>query len=228
MSDLNPTPVIAIDGHAGAGKSTVADLVAQKLGFWHVNTGLYYRAVTWLALQQGLGLDQAEAIAELAAASQLDLRQKAGRQEIYVGGEAVTDQVRSPEINRSISRVSAYAGVREVITSRLQALTHPHGIIMDGRDIGTVVYPQAVLKIFLTASVEERARRQHEEALSKGQNLSLEEFQEMVATRDQQDSQREVAPLRQAEDAVCLDSTGCSPEAVAAEILALWQQRQAP
>lgn len=224
-SEHHPPPVIAIDGHAGAGKSTVADLVAERLGFWHVNTGLYYRAVTWLAFQQDIPVEAQAPIEAIAATADIEVREGASQQEVFANGQMITEQVRTPEINRAISQVSAYPGVRNEITRRLQNLSHPRGIIMDGRDIGTVVFPQAPLKIFLTASVAERARRQHEEALARGQDIGYEEFKELVSTRDRLDSQRSVAPLKQAEDAVLLDSTGKTPADMAARILALWEQR---
>ncbi|MEZ0374237.1 MAG: (d)CMP kinase [Candidatus Sericytochromatia bacterium] len=224
-SNYSSTPVIAIDGHAGAGKSTVADLVARELGFWHVNTGLYYRAVTWLAFRQDLPIEDQARIEALAENADIVVSEHNGQQEVFVAGQAITDQVRTPAINRAISPVSAYPGVRTAITRRLQQLRHPNGIIMDGRDIGTVVFPHAPLKIFLTASVGERARRQHEEALARGQQISLEELQELISSRDRMDSQRSVAPLKQADDAIRLDSTGQSPEAMASRILQLWQER---
>lgn len=219
-------PVIALDGHAGAGKSTVAQEVARQLKFWHVNTGLYYRAVTWLALQHGIAADDSPALCQLARNHRLELQEQAGQQRILIDGLDRTDQLRSPEINRLISPVSADAGVRAEITQRLRQLQHPHGIIMDGRDIGTVVFPNAQLKIFLTASVEERARRQHAEALARGEDISLQTFQELVANRDRQDSERAVAPLKQAGDAILLDSTGLTPETVVQRILSLWQEAQ--
>lgn len=223
-SNYSP-PVIAIDGHAGAGKSTVADLVAERLGFWHVNTGLYYRAVTWLAFQRDIPMDDQARIEALAPSADIEVREGGIQQEVYAEGRNITEQVRTPEINRAISVISAYPGVRSAITGRLQQLQHPRGIIMDGRDIGTVVFPQAPLKIFLTASVEERARRQHEEALGRGQRIGFEELMELISTRDRLDSQRSVAPLKQADDAVRLDSTGKTPADMASRILALWQQR---
>lgn len=222
---LNLTPVIAIDGHAGAGKSTVADLVAHTLGFWHVNTGLYYRAVTWLAFEHQLNLDDQAGIEALAHQAQIEVREGETQQEVFVAERAITDLVRTPEINRAISPVSAFAGVRSAITSRLQSLTHARGIIMDGRDIGTVVYPHAALKIFLTASVDERARRQHAEAVAKGQQISFDDLRQMIISRDAQDSQRTVAPLKQADDAICIDSTGKTPQEIAAEILTLWERK---
>lgn len=222
----NKTPVIAIDGHAGAGKSTVADLVATELGFWHVNTGLYYRAVTWLALQEQCPVSAQAKIEDLARSAEIEVQEDDGHQDVFVNRQKITDQVRTPDINRHISQISAYAGVRHAITSRLQALQHPQGIIMDGRDIGTVVFPQAALKIFLTASVEERARRQHADSEAQGHEISLQEFRNLVADRDRKDSERAVAPLMEAEDAVHLDSTGRSPEEIAQKIMQLWRARQ--
>lgn len=220
------TPVIAIDGHAGAGKSTVADIVADQLSFWHVNTGLYYRAVTRLAQAQGLELTQENEISQLAQQAEIDVRIDSQHQEhVFANGEDISEQIRTPAINHAISQVSAYPGVRDAITRRLQALVHPQGIIMDGRDIGTVVYPQARLKIFLTASVDERALRQFQEARNNGQDVSLESFKQAIIDRDTKDSQREVAPLKQAEDAVLVDSTSQSPAEVAEQVMQLWQQR---
>jgi len=226
MTAPHPTPVIALDGHAGAGKSTVAKAIAAQLQFWHVNTGLYYRGVTWLALQQGLSLQHQAALEALAQTADIDVREVQGQEQLFVNGQQLNAEVRTPEINQAISTVSAYPGVREAITSRLQQLSHPRGIIMDGRDIGTVVFPQAQLKIFLTASVAERARRQHEEAQAQGIEISLADFQALVAARDRQDSEREVAPLRQAPDAVLVDSTAQSPAEIVASVLQLWAQKQ--
>lgn len=215
--------VIAIDGHAGAGKSTLADLIAARLNFWHVNTGLYYRAITWLALAEHIAADNEEALTRLAHTADLEVKEGKTQQELWVNGQDVTQQVRVPEVNRLISQVASSPGVREAITSRLQQLQHPKGIIMDGRDIGTVVFPQADLKLFLTASVEERARRQWEDNQKKGIQLSLQELEEMIASRDKQDSERDVAPLCQAPDAILLDSTHQSVEALAEQALSMWE-----
>lgn len=227
MTQISP-PVIALDGHAGAGKSTVASQVAQRLGFWHVNTGLYYRALTWKILQQGLNPENQPRVEALARQVQIQIREDAqGLQHIWLDGQEISHEVRTPAINRHISLISSYAGVREAITQQLRQIQHPKGIIMDGRDIGTVVFPHATLKIFLTASVEERARRQYQDAQAQGQEISLEELQQAIARRDRLDSERAVAPLRQASDAIRVDSTGLSPEGVIEKILALWAERQA-
>lgn len=216
--------VIAIDGHAGAGKSTLADLIAERLNFWHVNTGLYYRAVTWLSLQNNVSPTDAEALTQLAHSAEIEVKESQQQQELWVNGQEVTEAVRIPEVNRLISQIASLAGVRNAITSRLQRLQHPKGIIMDGRDIGTVVFPHADLKLFLTASVEERARRQFADNAQKGIHLSLEELEEMIASRDQQDSERDVAPLCQAQDAILLDSTHQSVQSLAEQALSLWEK----
>ncbi len=217
--------VIAIDGHAGAGKSTLADLIAEHLDFWHVNTGLYYRAITWLAVEQKISPENHEALTALAQDADMLVKEGETCQELWVNGKDITEAVRIPAINRRISQVASVSGVRDAITHRLQQLDHPRGIIMDGRDIGTVVFPNADLKLFLTASVPERARRQFADNARKGIHLSLEELEEMIASRDRQDSEREVAPLRQASDAILLDSTEQSVEALAEQVIQLWQKR---
>lgn len=217
------TAVIALDGHAGAGKSTVADLVAEQLGFWHINTGLYYRAVTWLALKENTSPSEQARIEILAKTSDIEVKEHNKQQQVFVNQQNITGEVRTPEINRAISQVSAYSGVRDAITQRLQALEHPRGIIMDGRDIGSIVFPDAPLKIFLTASVEERARRQYADAKASGQDISLQELKHSISERDRKDTERIVAPLIEAKDAIRIDSTGLSPQEVVQNILDLWQ-----
>lgn len=221
------TPVIALDGHAGAGKSTVAGEVARRLGFWHVNTGLFYRAVTWKALQAHYDLANQASVEALAQAIQIDVKEDPqGLQHVWVDGQEITGEIRTPEINQQISLISSFAGVRDAITRQLRQIQHPRGLIMDGRDIGTVVFPDAQLKVFLTASVEERARRQLQDVLAQGQTSTLEELQTAIARRDKLDSERAVAPLKQAEDAIRVDSTGLTPDAVIDHILTLWTQKQ--
>ena len=223
MTIYSPIPVIALDGHAGAGKSTVAGQLARKLGFWHVNTGLFYRALTWKVLEQQLDPRQQSLIEALAFQVRIRVEEDAaGTQHVWLNQDEITALMRTPEINRHISLFSSYPGVREAITGQLRQIYHPRGIIMDGRDIGTVVFPTAPLKVFLTASVEERAQRQYRDARAQGQAISLEELKQAIIKRDQMDSEREVAPLKQAPDAVCLDSTGMTIDAVVQQILELW------
>lgn len=221
------TPVIALDGHAGAGKSTVAGEVARRLGFWHVNTGLFYRAVTWKVLQAQYDLGNQASIEALAQVMEIAVKEDAeGQQHVWVNGQEITGEIRTPEINQHISLISSFAGVRDAITQQLRQIQHPRGIIMDGRDIGTVVFPDAQLKIFLTASVEERARRQLQDVLAQGQSSTIEELQTAIARRDKLDSERAVAPLKQAADAIRVDSTGLAPNQVIEQILTLWNQKQ--
>ena len=221
------TPVIALDGHAGAGKSTVAGCLAKKLGFWHVNTGLFYRALTWKVLHDQLDPRRQEEIEALAFQIEIRVEEDtAGTQHVWLNQEEITSFMRTPEINQQISLISSYPGVREAITQQLRQIRHPRGIIMDGRDIGTVVFPNAQLKIFLTASVEERALRQYRDAQTQGQVIALDELKQAIIKRDRMDSEREVAPLKQATDAICVDSTGMTAAEVISQILKLWEACQ--
>ena len=199
-----PRPlVVAIDGPAGAGKSTVSTAVAKRLGLDRLDTGAMYRAVTALALERGVAPDDAAAVAALADASTIDL---GGR--VTIDGLDVTDVIRSPEVGRAVSVVAANPGVRRSLVRRQRAWAEAHGGgVVEGRDIGSVVFPEAVLKVYLTASPEERARRRHDEA------------PEGVARRDRIDSTRDVSPLREAEDAHLLDTTDRSVDDVVEEVL---------
>lgn len=218
------TPVIALDGHAGAGKSTVAREVARALGFWNVNSGLFYRAVTWKVLHLGIAPTDRTTIEALARQVDIQIyeRDAEGNQGVVLDGQDITEAVRTQEINRYISGIASYPGVREAVNLLLRQVEHPRGIIMDGRDIGTVIFPDATLKVFLTASVEERARRRVRELEGEGVQPNFQEVCDMIAARDQQDSEREVAPLKQAEDAEYVDTTALDSDAVIAKILALW------
>lgn len=221
-----PLPrIIAIDGHAGAGKSTVSREVAQKLGFLHINTGILYRAITWKALQVGTPIEAQGQIEQLARTVKLEPFDNQGTAGIRLDGEDITAYLRSTAINSQVSRVSAYPKVREAITQQLQNLPLDKGIVMDGRDIGTVVFPNAPLKLFLTASLETRAKRQLADEQLKDPHLSLATLVQIMAERDRQDSERSLAPLRQAPDAELIDTTTMNTTAVIEEILRLWAQR---
>lgn len=224
MINTLKTPVIALDGHAGAGKSTVAREVARALGFWNVNSGLFYRAVTWKVLHLGLAVTDQAAIESLAREADIHIyeRDSEGNQGVVLDGEDITEAVRTQAINRSISQIASYPGVREAVNKLLRQVVHPRGIIMDGRDIGTVIFPDATLKIFLTASVEERARRRVHELEEQGVDPNFQEVCEMIAARDRQDSEREVAPLKQADDAELVDTTHLNSAQVLQQILTLW------
>lgn len=215
-------PIIAIDGHAGSGKSTVSREVARRLGFLHINTGILYRALTWKALQMGIPIDAQAQIEYLAQTVHLEPFEEQGSAGVRIDGQDVTPHLRTTEINSYVSQVSAYPQVREAITKQLQALPIHKGIVMDGRDIGTVVFPMAPLKLFLTASLEARAQRQLADKQLKDPDLSLPALIAILAERDRQDSERPLAPLRQAPDAIRIDTTLMESTAVIDEILRLW------
>ncbi len=198
---------IAIDGPSGAGKSTVADELAAKLGILHLDTGAMYRAFAWRALAAGVdSLDEA-ALSGLAKDTEITVAYEDGKQRTLVNGEDVTELIRTPEISMAASNVSKFGEVRRFMVKRQQELAQTQSMILDGRDIGTKVLPDATLKVFLTASAEVRARRRFEELQAKGEAVSYAEVLEDVQRRDLQDSTREIDPLRPAEDAVIVDTS---------------------
>ena len=212
---------IAIDGPAGAGKSTVAKIVAEKLKFTYIDTGAMYRAVTYQAMQQNVALGDGAALTALAQTMKITLQPSAEGQLIFIDGQEVTQVVRTPEVTANVSQVAAHAGVREIMVELQQELARAGGVVMDGRDIATHVLPQAELKIYMSATVEERARRRFIDNEQRGIASTLEELKLAIATRDRQDSEREASPLIQAPDALFLDTTELSIEEAADEILAL-------
>ncbi|MEK0314155.1 (d)CMP kinase [Cohnella sp. 56] len=209
---------IAIDGPAGAGKSTVARLVAGKLQYVYVDTGAMYRAVTVVALERGIPIEDDARLGELAAALDISLLPGDGGQIVLADGDDVTEVIRSREVTLSVSRVSACAAVRQRMSELQRRMAAAKGIVMDGRDIGTHVLPDAELKIFLTASPAERARRRYLE-LGDDPGVTLEQLEREISQRDRMDSEREIAPLRQAADAVLIDSTGLTIEQIVGEIV---------
>ena len=212
--------IIAIDGPAGAGKSTVAKRVAERLGYIYIDTGAMYRGVAWKTLRSG-GEVTDESI--LRAVTDIDIRLSCtdGGTRVTVDGTDVTGEIRTPEVTGIVSRVAALAPVREKMVELQRMMAQSGKVVMDGRDIATNVLPNADVKVFLSASVEERARRRYQEMKAKGYDVDLSELQKEIAARDKQDSEREISPLRQADDAVLIDSTGLSIEEVTARILAL-------
>lgn len=209
---------IAIDGPAGAGKSTVARLVAGKLQYVYVDTGAMYRAVTVVALERGIPIEDDARLGELAAMLDISLLPGDGGQIVLADGDDVTEVIRSREVTLSVSRVSACAAVRQRMSELQRRMAAAKGIVMDGRDIGTHVLPDAELKIFLTASPAERARRRYLE-LGDDPGVTLEQLEREISQRDRMDSEREIAPLRQAADAVLIDSTGLTIEQIVGEIV---------
>ena len=213
---------IAIDGPAAAGKSTLAGLLAEQLGYTYFDTGVMYRAVTWAALERGLEIADEETITTVAEKIQIDVTRptvKDSRQyTVYADGTDVTWQIRRPEVDANVSPVSAYPGVRAALTVQQRRIGQRGRIVMVGRDIGTVVLPDADLKIYLDASTEERARRRYLEVRERGQPAEYREILEAMRCRDRIDSQREAAPLRPADDAIIVDTDGLSIEQVLAKV----------
>jgi len=210
--------IIAIDGPAASGKSTVGSLLAERLGYVYFDTGVMYRAVTWIALQRGIPIADEARVSALAEAIHIEVLRPTvddGRQyTVLVDGQDVTWNLRRPGVDRGVSPVSAYAGVRCALTAQQRRLGLQGGIVMVGRDIGTVVLPEADLKIYLDATVDERARRRWKELRLRDSSTGLDEVLAAMERRDEIDSSRALAPLRPAEDAHLLDTTGLSVEQV--------------
>ncbi len=199
---------IAIDGPAGAGKSTIAKLAAKELNFIYVDTGALYRAVGYYVLNKNIEPKDEKKVSEILNEIDVTLKFVDGEQRVFLNGEDVSAKIRTPEMSMAASAVSAHPAVRKFLFEAQQKLARENNVIMDGRDIGTVVLPNADVKIFLTASPEDRARRRYDELILKGQDVKYEDVLEDVITRDYNDSHRAVAPLKQADDAILLDTTG--------------------
>jgi len=202
---------IAIDGPASSGKSTVAKIIAKDFGYTYLDTGAMYRVATYIALRNQISPDEPSQLLELLEQYPISFgRAETGEQLVFVGDVDVTNPIRENEVTNTVSAFAAIPAVREKLVALQQEIARQGGIVMDGRDIGTVVLPQAELKIFLVASVDERAERRYKENLSKGIETDLETLKEEIAARDYKDSHRETSPLKQAEDAIYLDTTGLS------------------
>lgn len=198
---------IAIDGPAGAGKSTIAKAAAKALGFIYVDTGALYRAVAYFMLSRRIDVNKEDKVASYLCDVVPELKYIDGVQHVFLNGEDVSDKIRTPEVSMGASAVSAIPRVRDFLFDLQKKIAAENNVVMDGRDIGTVVLPNADVKIYLTASAEERARRRHKELTEKGENVSFEEVLADVNKRDYNDTHREVAPLKQAEDAILCDTT---------------------
>lgn len=203
-------PVIAIDGPSASGKGTIAQGVARALGFHYLDSGALYRLVALAALRQGIGLSDPQALAALAQG----LEATFDGDQVILEGERVTDAIRSEEVSQAASRVAALAPVRSALLARQRAFRQPPGLVAEGRDMGTQVFPDARLKIFLTASAEERARRRYKQLMDKGMRVSMIDLVREIAERDRRDRERAVAPLRQAEDAVLIDTTSLTVDEI--------------
>lgn len=210
---------IAIDGPAGAGKSTIAKAVAKELHFIYIDTGAMYRAVGVAALRRGIDPTNADAVSGILDQIQIDIKHMAGEQQVYLNGENVSAEIRTPEASVAASDVAVIPAVRLKLVELQRQLAQSENVIMDGRDIGTYVLPDAQIKIFLTASVEARAQRRYKELLEKGISTSFEDVKSDMIYRDQNDSSREFAPLKPAADSILVDSTNWSLEETIKQIL---------
>lgn len=229
--------IIAIDGHSSCGKSTMAKQLAKEIGYVYVDTGAMYRAVTLYAMRNGMYPDagiQEEALKAAVDAGKIQISFKfnaeTGRPDTYLNGEKVEDEIRQMEVSNRVSPIAALPFVRALLTEQQQAMGKEKGIVMDGRDIGTAVFPQAEMKVFVTATAKVRAQRRYEELLGKAKTqeelaaLNFDEVLKNVEERDYIDSHREVAPLRQAEDALVLDNSEMTREEQSAWLLAKYQE----
>ena len=214
---------IAIDGPAGAGKSTVAKIVAMQLRLFYVDTGAMYRAIAYKVLKSGASIDDESRVSQIAKTTEVVLDHSEERI-VWCDGENITQAIRNPEISRAVSVVAAYQGVRDRLVELQRLEARRGGVVMDGRDIGTHVLPDTDYKIFLTATPEERARRRWIELTEAGKVVAYDEVAQDMLKRDRSDSEREVSPLRPAQDAIILDTTGLSVEELVAEILKLTQE----
>jgi cytidylate kinase len=222
---LTRPSTIAVDGPAASGKSTIGGLLAERLVYLYFDTGVMYRAVTWAVVAQGIAVEDEAAVTDLAERLRIDVMRPTvadGRQyTVLADGQDVTWEIRRPEVNWGVSPVSVYPGVRAALTAQQRRIALKGKIVMVGRDIGTVVLPDADLKIYLDATLEERAGRRYRETLERSESAQFDEVLASVKLRDEIDSGRALAPLRAAEDAVVIDTTALSIEAVLDQVLAL-------
>src|SRR5260221_13762867 len=218
MNKLNKL-IIAIDGPVGSGKSTVARRVAELLGYTHLDSGAMYRGVAWKALRDGVALDSPAQLAALADAVRIDLVPRDGKLRVILDGEDITDLIRTPEVSHAASVVAVIPGVRHPMVAEQRRAGAQGGVVMEGRDIGSVVFPHADLKIFLDASPEVRAERRQRELQEKGEALDLAKVLDDVRVRDRRDREREMSPLVRAADAVIVDNTAMDAEETARVIV---------
>ena len=219
-------PIIAIDGPAGAGKSTIAKSLARQLGYLFINTGAMYRAVAWKASQLGASLEDVEHVGKLAEDSLIELTGSVDSLRVLIDGRDITEEIATPTISQAASVVSAIPAVRRALVARQQEMGKAGGVVMEGRDIGTQVFPDAEIKIYLDASAEARAERRHTDDLSKGVNTgSLLRTQAEIEERDHRDKTRADSPLIQAENAVYIDSSGMTINEVVEKILSMIPQQ---
>jgi cytidylate kinase len=219
--------IIAIDGPVGSGKSTLARRVAERMGYVYIDTGAMYRALALKAVRGALSLDRENELENLARATRIDLKAQDGTQQVFLDGEDVTTAIRTPEVSQAASKVAVVSGVRHVLVAEQRRAGQQGGVVMEGRDIGSVVFPDADLKIFLTASPEVRAERRYREHQQKGDSIDLARTLVEIHERDQRDRERTTSPLVRAPDAVVVDSTAMEAEEVARLVVMLANGRSA-
>ena len=212
---------IAIDGPAGAGKSTIAKIVAKELGFIYVDTGAMYRTLALACFRDGIDTSDETSVVAKCESVEVTLGYEDGEQKVYLNGEDVSTEIRREEIGNLTSSIAVYPGVRKILVALQKDLAAKNNVVMDGRDIGTAVLPNADLKIYLTASVETRAKRRYDQLLENGQTGDLKEIEKDIEDRDYRDMNREVSPLTQADDAVKVDSSNMTIDEVVQEIISL-------
>ena len=216
---------IAIDGPAGAGKSSISKVVANELGYLYIDTGAMYRGVTWAVLDSHVNVNNQKDVESLLPSLDLTLEPTANACKVFVKGQDVTDLIRQQQINENVSTIASYKGVREYLVERQQAMAAVGGVILDGRDIGSVVLPKAELKIYLTASVDARAKRRWLEVQGTSNEQSLEDIKKNVESRDEMDKNRDECPLVCVEDAIVVDSSNMTFDETVEHILHLVQER---
>lgn len=218
--------IIAIDGPSGAGKSTLAKRLAQELHFVYLDTGAMYRALAWKVLHEGVDLADDAKLGVLVRTTEIDLAEQEGGLVVWLDGRDVAGKIRTPEVSQMASKVSALKPVRDRMLELQRAMGRRGNVVAEGRDIGTVVFPQAEIKIFLDASAEERARRRYQEIKAAGGAADLAETLREIEERDKRDRERDIAPLRKAEDAWMIDSSNIDADGVAARVLAEIQKQK--
>ena len=209
---------IAIDGPAGAGKSTIAKLVAKELDYIYVDTGAMYRAIALYFLNNNIDYSNDDEVFSACGNITIDINYEDGAQQVYLNGKNVSKEIRMEQVGNMASKVAAKKPVRDLLLQLQRNIAHNNNVIMDGRDIGTFVLPDAEIKIYLTASVDTRAKRRYDELVAKGENPDIDKIREDIKQRDYQDMNREIAPLKQADDAIYLDTSDMSIEQVVAYI----------
>ncbi|WP_298607218.1 (d)CMP kinase [uncultured Veillonella sp.] len=216
---------VAVDGPAGAGKSSISKIVAKKLGYLYIDTGAMYRSVTWAVLHNHIDVNNQTAVEALLPELDLTMEASDDSCKVFIAGQDVTDFIRTPQVNNAVSIVASYKGVRQYLVERQRLMAEAGGVILDGRDIGSVVLPNAELKIYLTASVEARAMRRYLEVKGTVNEQTLEDIKESVMQRDDMDKNRKESPLIQVEDAVLVDSSEMTFDKTVERILHLVQER---